>query len=62
MLIRSVLKEVGHRRDEVLVGPAVGQDCAVVELGEGEVFVLSSDPHNRYYQRYRQAQRPCNCQ
>ena len=41
MLIRSVLKEVGHRRDEVLVGPAVGQDCAVVELGEGEVFVLS---------------------
>ena len=44
MLIRSVLKEVEHRRDEVLVGPAVGQDCAVVELGEGEVFVLSSDP------------------
>ena len=36
MLIRSVLKEVEHRRDEVLVGPAVGQDCAVVELGEGE--------------------------
>ena len=44
MLIRSVLKEVEHRRDEVLVGPAVGQDCAVVELGEGEVFVLSTDP------------------
>ena len=44
MLIRSVLKEVEHRREEVLVGPAVGQDCAVVELGEGEVFVLSSDP------------------
>ena len=44
MLIRSVLKEVEHRREEVLVGPAVGQDCAVVELTEGEVFVLSSDP------------------
>ena len=40
VLIRSVLKQVGHRRNEVLVGPAVGQDCAVVELEEGEVFVL----------------------
>ena len=44
MLIRSVLKEVGHRREEVLVGPSVGQDCAVLEAREGEVLVLSSDP------------------
>lgn len=44
MLIRSVLKELGHRREEVLVGPAVGQDCAVIQAQEGEVFVLSSDP------------------
>ena len=40
VLIRSVLKEVGHRRPEVLVGPAVGQDCAVLEAKEGEVLVL----------------------
>ena len=44
VLIRSVLKEVGHRRAEVLVGPSVGQDCAVLEAREGEVLVLSSDP------------------
>lgn len=44
VLIRSVLKEVGHRREEILVGPAVGQDCAVFEGKEGEVFVMSSDP------------------
>lgn len=44
VLIRSVLREIGHRRDEVLVGPGVGQDCASVEIGPGEVFVLSSDP------------------
>lgn len=44
VLIRSVLREIGHRRDEVLVGPGVGQDCAAVEIGPGEVFVLSSDP------------------
>lgn len=44
ILIRSVLKEIHHRRDEILVGPAVGQDCSVMELKEGEVFVFSSDP------------------
>lgn len=30
MLIRSVLREVGHRREEILAGPAVGRDCAVI--------------------------------
>lgn len=44
MLVRSVLKQAKHRRDEVLVGPAIGQDCAVMELGPDEVFVMSSDP------------------
>lgn len=44
ILIRSVLKQVKHRREEVLVGPAVGQDCAVVEIEPDEVFVMSSDP------------------
>ena len=44
VLIRSVLKEVQHRRPEVLVGPAVGQDCAVLEPAKGDVLVFSSDP------------------
>ena len=44
MLIRSVLREVGHRREEILAGPAVGRDCAVKEPREGEVYVFSSDP------------------
>lgn len=35
VLIRSVLKEVQHRRPEVLVGPAVGQDCAVWSRQKG---------------------------
>ena len=43
VLVRSVLKQVHHRREEVLVGPRVGQDCAVLELGQDEVFVMSSD-------------------
>ena len=44
VLIRSVLKQVKHRRDEVLVGPAVGQDCAVVQVEQDEVLVMSTDP------------------
>ena len=44
VLIRSVLKQVKHRREEVLVGPAIGQDCATVGVREDEVIVLSSDP------------------
>ena len=44
MLIRSVLDQIGHRREEVLYGPAVGADCAVLETAPGEVLLLSSDP------------------
>ena len=43
VLIRSVLKEISHRREEVLAGPGIGRDSAAVEIGPGEVFVLSSD-------------------
>lgn len=44
VLVRSILKQVHHRRQEVLVGPQVGQDCAVLSLGADEAFVMSSDP------------------
>lgn len=44
VLIRSVLKQVRHRREEVLVGPAVGQDCASLQIGPDEVLVMSTDP------------------
>ena len=44
VLERSVLKQVRHRRPEVLKGPGVGIDCAAVTLGEDEALVLSSDP------------------
>ena len=43
-LLRSVLKQINHRREEVIVGPALGQDCAVLSLEKDEVFILSSDP------------------
>ena len=44
VLIRSVLKQVRHRRDEVLVGPAVGQDCAALHIEPDEALVMSTDP------------------
>lgn len=44
VLKRSVFKQIRHRREEVLVRPGVGEDCAVVALKEDEVMVLSTDP------------------
>lgn len=44
VLKRSILKQIKHRRNEVLVGPGVGEDCSVVELNPEEVFVISTDP------------------
>lgn len=44
VLVRSVLRQTGHRRDEVLTGPGVGRDCAAVALEGEEVLVLSTDP------------------
>lgn len=44
VLKRSVLNQIKHRRDEVLVGPAIGEDCSVLAVGEDEVLVISSDP------------------
>lgn len=44
VLKRSILKQIRHRRSEVLVGPGVGEDCGVIELKEDEVFVISTDP------------------
>ncbi len=44
VLKRSVLKQIGHRREEVLVGPAIGEDCSILTLDEDELLVLSTDP------------------
>ena len=44
VLKRSILKQIRTRREEVILGAAVGEDCAAVALAEDEVFVLSTDP------------------
>jgi hydrogenase expression/formation protein HypE len=44
VLKRSVLNQIKHRRDEVIVGPAVGEDCSILAVKEDEVLVMSTDP------------------
>lgn len=43
-LKRAVLKQLNHKREEVLFGGSVGEDCAAMKLEEGEVCVVSSNP------------------
>ncbi len=44
ILKRSVFKQIRTKRDEVLLGAGVGEDCAAVKLEPGEIFVVSTDP------------------
>lgn len=44
VLKRSVLRQLHNRRDEVLLGAGVGEDCAALTLESDEVFVMSTDP------------------
>ena len=44
ILKRSIFKQIRTRREEVLLGAGVGEDCAAVKLEPGEIFVLSTDP------------------
>lgn len=44
VLKRSILKQVKFKREEVIIGAGVGEDCTAVRLNPGEIFVLSTDP------------------
>uniref|UniRef100_A0A7J3ZJU5 Hydrogenase assembly protein HupF n=1 Tax=Fervidicoccus fontis TaxID=683846 RepID=A0A7J3ZJU5_9CREN len=44
LLARTFLKRVGVPSKHVLIGPALGEDAAVIELGEELVLVVHSDP------------------
>lgn len=43
-LKRNVLRYVGHLRPELLIGPAVGEDAAVIKWPDGKYLIFSSDP------------------
>ena len=44
VLKRSIIRQIKTKRDEIIMGAAVGEDCAAIQLKEGEVFVMSTDP------------------
>lgn len=44
VLKRAIIGQIQTKREEVLVGAGVGEDCAVLRLKEDEVFVISTDP------------------
>lgn len=44
VLKRSILRQIHARREEVVLGAGVGEDCAAVKLEEDEIFVVSTDP------------------
>lgn len=44
VLKRSILRQIHTKREEVLIGAGVGEDCAILALEEDEVFVVSTDP------------------
>ena len=43
-LKRAVLNQIEHRRDGVLVGPGIGEDCSVLAVEKEDAFILSTDP------------------
>ena len=44
MLRRYVLSRVGVRDPAVVVGPGIGEDAAVIDLGGGRFLVVHVDP------------------
>ena len=44
VLARSIIKQINTKRKEILVGAAIGEDCAAIELSDDEIFVISTDP------------------
>ena len=43
VLKRSVLSQLHTKRDEVLLGAGVGEDCSAVQIDAKEIFVISTD-------------------
>ena len=50
VLKRSVMKQLHYKRDEVILGPGIGEDCAALALAEDEI--LDGSDH-WYSQGYR---------
>jgi hydrogenase expression/formation protein HypE len=43
-LLSGLVTGLGHRDADVLIGPAVGEDAAVIRTGSGDLLAVKSDP------------------
>jgi hydrogenase expression/formation protein HypE len=43
LLQDAILNQLSHKRDDILIGPGIGEDCAAIEFGD-LACVLSTDP------------------
>lgn len=44
VLKRSIIKQIRTKRNEIILGAGVGEDCAAIGLADDEIFVTSTDP------------------
>lgn len=44
VLKRSILKQIKTKRDEIINGAGVGEDCAILSFKDNELYVTSMDP------------------
>lgn len=44
VLKRSVLKKIKNHREEVILGAALGEDCAFLQFDEGDLVGVTTDP------------------
>ncbi|PKM49529.1 MAG: hydrogenase maturation factor [Firmicutes bacterium HGW-Firmicutes-7] len=44
ILKRAVFKQLKVKRQEILIGPSIGEDCSIGQFGPDELFALSCDP------------------
>lgn len=44
LLTKYVLSRIGVRDRSVIVGPTIGEDAAIIDVGEGKILALHADP------------------
>lgn len=44
VLKRSVLRQIKTKREEVLIGAGIGEDCAVLSFGDNSLIAAATNP------------------
>ncbi|MEM1897293.1 MAG: AIR synthase related protein, partial [Ignisphaera sp.] len=44
LLTRYILSRTGIRDSSVIIGPSIGEDAAIIDIGNGKILVMHVDP------------------